>query len=326
MFNFLQTELMQNRNFMRLWMAQIGSAFGSRITRTVLPMIAIISAGASTTQIGIFSVLGVTPGLFIAAFAGGVIDRGNKRIILIVSDLVRAAAIMAIPISAWFGLLGINQLYIVITVVGIASAIFAITDNTYFPTLVIKKHLVHSNSRLEATDSIAEATGPGIAGILIQVITAPFVMVIDACTYLWSAFMLSRIDSPEKPSEPDPKSAGLFADAIAGYRICVGNPTIKSLLIVDTLMNFVGGFSMALYMVLGLSILNLSPAVLGMVISVGGVGAFVGAIYTSKLSDHFGVRRAMMITLVAGLLAVLLIPASMINLEYGVWFSMAPGF
>ena len=189
------------------------------------------------------------------------IERGSKRKILFFADIVRAIAILAIPISAWFNVLGIFQLYIVITIVGIASAVFGIADNTYLPTLVAKKQFVSANSKLEATDSIAEATGPGIAGILVQVITAPMAMVIDAGTYLWPAFMLYRIDAPEKQSEPKPKSDGLFSDAIAGFRVCMGNPTIKSLLIVNTLMNFFGGFFMTLYMVLGLTMLNLSPAV-----------------------------------------------------------------
>jgi len=320
---FLQTDLMQNRNFVRLWAAQIGSAFGSRITRTVLPIIAILMVGASTTQIGILSVLGVTPGLFVAAFAGGMIDRGSKRNILIAADLVRAVAILAIPVSAWLGVLEICQLYAVITIVGIASAIFQIADNTYLPSLIAKKHLVSANSKLEATDSIAEATGPGIAGILVQLITAPMAMVIDAGTYLWSAFMLLRIDTPENPTEPKPKSDGLFSDAIAGFRVCMGHPTIKSLLVVNTLMNFFGGFFMTLYMVLGLTMLNLSPAVLGMVISVGGIGSFIGAMYAGKISNRLGIRRALLFTLIAGQVAGLLIPASLINPDYGVWFLVA---
>jgi MFS family permease len=305
---------------MRLWAAQIGSAFGSRITRTVLPMIAILTVGATTTQIGIFSVLGVTPGLFLAVFAGGIIDRGSKRKILIVADLVRAFAILAVPVLAWMGRLGILELYIMISVVGMATAIFSIADNSYLPSLVPQAHLVDANSKLEATDSIAETAGPGIAGILVDLITAPLAMVIDALTYFWSAFMLFKIDAPIEPPTPKPHGQGLFADAVAGFRICMGDPTIKVLLIVSALGNFFGGMFVTLYMVLGLTMLNLSPAVLGLVISVGGIGAFIGASVASRISNWLGLRAALFWMFIAGQISMLFVPASLINPDWGVWF------
>lgn len=323
MTTMFKSEVLRNRNFVRLWAAQTGSAFGSRITRTVLPMIAILIVGASTTQIGIFSVLGVTPGLVIAAFAGGWIDRGNKRHILIATDIVRATAILAVPLLAWFDMLGIYQLYAVILIVGVASAIFGIADNSYLPAVVPEHQLVDANSKLEATDSIAETTGPGIAGILVDLVTAPMAMVIDALTYIWSAFMLWRIDVVEKPQQLVAKGQGLLADAKEGFRICTSDPTIRALLVVDTLGNFFGGFYITLYMVLGLTMLNLSPTVLGLVISAGGIGAFIGAALASRVSDRLGINAALFWMFAAGQVSSLLIPASLINPEWGVWFLIA---
>ena len=321
--NFMQSELLQNRNFMRLWAAQIGSAFGSRITRTVLPIIAIISLGASTTQIGYLAVLSVTPGLFVALFIGGTIDRGSKRKILAVADMVRGLGILSIPIAAWFGVLDMGLLYLVMVFVGSATAVFQIADNSFLPILAPKEHLVEANSKLEATDSIAEASGPAIAGLLVQLFTAPFAMIIDAASYFWSAYMLARIDIVEKIATTAGSARGLFSDAIDGFKLCISDTTLRPLLLIGVIGNVFGGFFFTLYMVLGLKMLNLSPFVLGLVIGVGGFGAFAGVMLAPYLSRRFGVRGAMILTLAAGSASTLLISASMINPDYGVWFLVA---
>jgi len=315
--------LLKNQDFRRLWAAQIGSAFGSRITRTVVPIIAIASLGASVSQIGILSVLAITPGLLFAVFIGGVIDRGQKRRILIAADVVRAVTILVIPVLAWLGVLTMLHLYLVTIIVGIASAIFGIADNTYLPVVVDKDQLVDANGKLEASDAVAEAAGPGIAGILVDLVTAPFAMVIDSATYVWSAFMLTRISAKEQPAKPDPKAKGMFADALQGLQLCLNIPAIRSLLMVEMVMAFFTGFFMALYMVLGLRILGLSAATLGIVISVGGVGAFLGAISAKTISKRLGTRRALFWMLAAGQVSVILIPLSLVFPQYGVWFLVA---
>lgn len=320
---FMRSELLQNRNFLRLWAAQIGSAFGSRITRTVVPIIAIISLEASTTQVGFLVVLGALPGLFAALFIGGIIDRGSKRKILIIADLVRGVAISVIPIAALFGVLDVTLLYGVVIITGSATAVFQIADNSFLPILVPKQYLVSANSKLEATDSIAEASGPAIAGLLVQIFTAPFAMIIDAASYFWSALMLARIEIVENIATVDSRARGLFADAVAGFKLCIDDPTLRPLLLIGVIGNLFGGFFATLYMVLGLTMLELSPFVLGLVIGVGGFGAFAGAMMAPVLSDKIGVRRAMLVTLISGAISVLLIPASMINPAYGVWFLVA---
>lgn len=239
------------------------------------------------------------------------------------ADIVRGAGILAVPLAAWFGVLDMHLLYVVMIVVGSASAVFRVADNSFLPILVPKEHLVDANSRLEATDAIAEASGPAIAGLLVQILTAPFVMVIGTASYFWSAFMLARIDVTEKISVTAESTRGLFSDAIAGFSLCISDSTLRPLLLTSVIGNLFGGLFATLYMVLGLSMLNLSPFVLGLVIGVGGFGAFVGAVLAPVLSRRLGIRNAMIAVLVAGSVSVLLIPASMINPAHGVWYLVA---
>jgi hypothetical protein len=90
--------------------------------------------------------------------------------------------------------------------VGGASALFQNADVAILPRLVGKDHLVEANSRLQATESIAELTGPGAAGILIDLLTAPIAMVVDALTFIWSAFWLWRIPKQQGQASDEAKA------------------------------------------------------------------------------------------------------------------------
>ena len=143
------------------------------------------------------SALSVIPGVLVGLFAGGFIDRRAKRPVMIWSDVVRALLVLSIPIAAWSAHLGIVQLYVVAALVGGFSALFRLADTAYLPVLIGREHLVEGNSKLQATDSVAEIGGPGLAGVLIQWLTAPVTMVIDAFSYVVSAIVLARIRTKE---------------------------------------------------------------------------------------------------------------------------------
>ncbi len=301
--------LWRHSDFLKLWAAQASSALGSRITRTALPMIAILTIGATPTEIAILAALGVAPGVVVGLLAGGPVDRNRKRPLLVATDLVRAGLILTIPLAAWSGWLSMPQLYVVAGLIGAATALFRIADNAYLPALVGKDRLVEGNARLEATDSIAESVGPGLAGMLIQAMTAPFAVIVDAASYLSSALMLSRIRAVEAPPAVAERS-NVLGDAKAGIRACLDEPAVTRLLAAETLMMLFGGFFNALYMILALERLELSPLAVGLIISVGGIGSFVGAVMAEPMARRFGLGPTLFATLAFGSAAALLIPLS----------------
>ena len=101
--------------------------------------------------------------------------------------------VIVAPIAWYFGLLSFPLLCLIAAGSGLASALFANADVSILPRLVGKDQLVEANSRLQSTESIAELTGPGVAGVLIDLLTAPVAIIADALTFLWSAFWLFRI-------------------------------------------------------------------------------------------------------------------------------------
>ncbi|MGH8178777.1 MAG: MFS transporter [Steroidobacter sp.] len=300
--------LWRHPDFLRLWGAQIASAFGSRISRTALPIIAILTIDATPIEVAILSALSVAPGVFVGLFVGGYIDRHAKRPLLVGADLLRAGLILTIPAAAWFGALSMPQLYVVAAAVGAASALFQIADNTFLPVLIGKDRLIDGNAKLEATDSIAEATGPGAAGVLIQLLTAPIAMIVDAVTYLWSALLLSRIRAHERLEAVDASDSHVLKDISIGLRACLSHRLVSSVLFANSVMYFFGGFFLALYMLFALRNLGFTAAGVGLIISVGGVGAFVGAMIAQPLGRIAGVGGALAISMLVGQGANALVP------------------
>lgn len=301
--------LWRHPDFLRLWGAQIGSAFGSRITRTVLPMVAIGTLGASEAEVGILGALGVAPAILVGSWLGGTVERSHKRPILIGADLFRAVAVFSIPVAAWFGVLGMAQVYLVTIAIGAATTLFQITDNTLLPALIGRDHLLEGNSRLEATEGVAEAVGPGLGGLLAQILTAPLAMAVDGVSYLWSAALLSRIRVVEQPVVEDEPT--VLSDLWIGLRASFTDPLVRPLLSTEALTCFFGGFWLALYMFVGLAVLDLSNLEAGMIVSAGGIGAFAGPWVAVRFGDRFGTGPAMVGCLAFGLAANLLIPLSL---------------
>lgn len=313
------TGLWANPDFMRLWAAQAVSALGGRLTRTALPVIAILTLGAGPEGVAWLAALGVAPAVVVGLLAGGFVDRNHKRPLLIAADLARAALVLSVPVAAWMGGLTLEHLYLVAALAGAATALFQMADNAYLPALVGKDRLVEANSKIEATEATAEIGGPALAGILIRTVTAPVTMVLDALSYIWSAALLARIRTREAlapPSEAVGAVARLVDDLRVGGAHGARHPVIGPIFAAFGIQSFFGGFFFALYMLYTLRDLALDEATVGMIIGVGGIGAILGSLAARRIADALGTGPAMVATLALGQAASLLIPAAA---QAGAW-------
>jgi predicted MFS family arabinose efflux permease len=241
---------------------------------------------------------------------GGRVDRRAKRPMLIGADLFRAALLLTVPLTAWLGWLSMGQLYAVAALTGAATTLFQIADKAYLPALIGRSRLVEGNAKLEATDAIAEITGPGLGGLLIQAITAPLAIAFDAISFLISAVLLGAIHSPEVPAASDTGDDGptLIHDLRVGLRACVLHPLVRPVFLVEALSAFLNGVFATLYTVFALKTLGLTAATLGLVISVGGIGALFGALLAARFSAWLGMGRALIVCMTVSRVAGLLIP------------------
>jgi MFS family permease len=288
---------------MRLWIAQAVSAYGSRITRTALPIIAVATLGESESIVALLASVSLAPAAVLALFAGGFVDRGRKRRILMLADVIRAVAIISLTIAWACGVLSIVHVCIVGATVGAASALFQIADIAYLPSLVGRGDLVDGNSKLETTEAFAEISGPASAGVLIAALGAPLAVVIDAASYVWSAVMLGRIEKVESPVAAERAAMSMSAsmwqttkDLRVGMRAVFGNLLVRPIAIAMVIWNASYGFFAALYTLFCLRTLGLSQSTFGVIIAMGGVGSIAGAFLARPLARALGAGRTILVS------------------------------
>jgi MFS family permease len=283
-----QSALWRDRDFVRLWLAQSVSAFGSRITREGLPIAAILTLGATAPQVGLLSALSYGPALVVGLAAGGFVDRSKRRGLMMGADLLRAVILASLPIAALLHMLSLPHLYVAAALVGAASVLFEIADHAYLPSLVGRNDLVTANSSLSTTESVAEIAGPALAGTLFQILAAPIAIALNAVTYLVSALFLAGIRKAEPTPEPEPH-ARWTDDVALGFTAAWRHPLVRPILLMTSAQSLAGGIFGATYMLFCLKVVGLGPALLGVAIAMGGVGALAGSVLAGWLSRRFGV-------------------------------------
>jgi MFS family permease len=223
-----RASLWKNRDFLRLWAGQTISELGTRITRDGIPLLAVITLGATPVQMGFLSASASAPVLLFSLFAGLWVDRLRRKPVMILSDLGRALLLASIPLAAAFHLLQIEQLYLVIALVGVLTVFFDVAYQAYLPSLVTRAYILEGNSKLAVSSSIAELAGPGLAGFLIQVLTAPVAILLDSLSFLVSVLSLAVIRKPEPAPQPVQTRGRWVSDIREGLHTIWSNPVSTS--------------------------------------------------------------------------------------------------
>jgi predicted MFS family arabinose efflux permease len=300
--------LWRNRDFLKLWGAQSISLFGSEITTLALPLTVVTLLSASAWQMGLLSMLGKAPFLLLSLFAGVWLDRVRRHPVLVGADIGRAIVLFSIPLAAIIGVLTFSQLYIVAFVVGALTVVFEIAHLAYVPSLVPRPQLVEANSKLQISHSVAESGGPGVAGLLAQVISAPFAVLIDAVSFLASALLLLALRAPE-PARPPARDAAPIRQAVAeGLRALLGHSILRAIIVASILSEGFGAAFVSIYVLYSTRDLQLSPAVIGLIFAIGGVAAVPGALLAQRVANTIGVGNAIIGGWLLEGLARLLIP------------------
>ncbi len=151
--------LWRHRDFMKLWMGETVSLFGSQLTLLALPLTAAVLLQATPQQMGWLNAAAFAPFLILTLFVGVWLDQQHERPLLVISNLARAFLLILIPIAFWAGILRIEYLMIIVFLVGIFNVVFELAYQSYLPTLLRREMLVDGNSKLFASSSLAEIGG-----------------------------------------------------------------------------------------------------------------------------------------------------------------------
>jgi len=215
-------------DFRKLWASLTITAFGSQITNLALPLTAALLLHATPLQMGVLIALETLPFALVSLHAGVLLDRVRKLPIVVASDLVRGVALLAIPLAAFTGTLAMEILYVVGFFCGVSNVVGGGAHQVLIAQLAGRGRLVEANAKIALGETSSALIGPGLAGGLIQLLTAPFAIILDALTFFYSAWMLRRIRVPQDVPHPGPK-ASVTAEIIEGLKLVWHNRTLLSL-------------------------------------------------------------------------------------------------
>jgi MFS family permease len=296
--------------FMLFWTGETVSMFGTQITLLALPLTAVLVLHASPTQLGLVRFAEAFPYVLFTLLFGAWADRTWRKPILILTNAARGLLIGLVPLLALLGLLQLSLLGAIAFAVGTFTVLFDVTWLAYVPTLIEPDELVEANGRVLTSSSAAEVAGPGLAGVLVQTLTAPFALLADAVSYVAATITLLLIHTPEQaPQSGKDRQTRLLHEIGEGFSVLLGNAYLRGITVMSGLWNFLFNVADTVFLLYAVRDLNLQPGTLGAIFAVGAVGGLVGSAISTRLGKRGVFGPVLGIAFTFGCLSWLLLPA-----------------
>jgi MFS family permease len=275
-------------SFRKLWLSLTVTSFGAQITNLALPLTAALLLNATPMQMGILVALETLPFALFSLHAGVLLDRVRKLPVIIAADVGRGIALLAIPVAAWFGLLSMEILFAVGFLCGMQNVVGGAAYQVLLAQMAGRKRLVEANAKVTLGETSAALIGPGIAGGLIHVLTAPFAIALDAMTFFASALMLRRIKAPNDVAR-DGANGGVWREIGEGLKLVWGNRTLWGLAWLAGIWQFLHHMQVAVLILFATRELGLSAGAIGLAFVFGGAGCVLASASAERLSARFGI-------------------------------------
>ena len=295
--------------FRLFWAGQSLGIFGGQISELTVPSVAVLLLGADAVAVGLLKALQVLPYLLFGLLIGALSDRGSRRRLILVASIGRALVLTSIPVAAALHSLNLWMLYLVAAVYGTLTVMFTVTCQAYLPELVVRPQLAGANVSLQFSRSAIEIVSPAISGLMIQWLGAANAIVADALSHLSAAFAIARL-----PVSPAPQAVaaklwrGLGPQIREGLGFVCRQPTIRSVTLTSTTLNFGYAIGQAVLLLFAYRELRLTPAQVGSLLALGSVGFVLGAAVASPLSHRLGLLRTLGLSGLLIGLGLLLLP------------------
>jgi predicted MFS family arabinose efflux permease len=279
--------------FRRFWIGQTASVFGDQVSALAIPLTAVLALHASTFQVGLLASLAWLPHLVFSLPAGVWIDRRpHRRRNMIAADIGRALALATVPVAWWLGALTIWQLLAVAFAVGALTVLFDLSYSFFFVALVPREQYVDANSKLSTSRSVSYIGGPSVAGLLVQILSAPVALLADALSFVGSAAALRGLEVPEPEiGERD----SVRRELRAGFRFLWRQPLLRAGVLCTSTINFFNFLLFAIFVLYASRTLGLSPATIGIVLGTAAVGGLAGALVAPRIGRRLGIGRTVVI-------------------------------
>jgi MFS family permease len=285
--------LWRHPDFLKLWAGETISMFGSQVDDLALGLVAILVLDASAFEVAVLGTLNFLPFILFALPAGVWVDRLRRRPILIGSDVARAALLATIPLAYAIDALTLWHLYAVVFLVGLCQVFFDVAYQSYLPSLVERDQIMEGNSKLEVSRSAAQVTGPGLAGALVEIFTAPYAVLVDALSFVASALFLvgirKREDPPVRAVTANGSKPSVLGDLREGIAFVLANPNLRAQAGCTASSNFFSSLAFAIVLVFFVRELGLSAGVIGAIFSIGAAGSLIAALTARRIAGRFGI-------------------------------------
>jgi len=280
--------LWRHPEFMKLWTSMTVTSFGAQITNLALPLTAAVMLHATPWQMGVLVALETLPFALVSLHAGVLIDRVRKLPIVIACNIGRGLALLAIPVAAYFDALSVDILFAVGFICGVQNVVGGAAYQVLLAQLAGRRRLVEANAKVTLGETSSALVGPGLAGGLIQVLTAPFAILVDACAFFASALLLRRVRLPHDVPHAGPK-VSVIAAIQEGLKLVWENRTLLALAWVAGLWQVLHHMQIAVLILFATRDLGLSAGAIGVTYMFGGVGCVLAAAFAERLTARFGV-------------------------------------
>lgn len=270
----MRTFLAESRTFLLVWIGQSVSLVGSALTAFALG-IWIFQETSSITQYALVMFCATLPAVLLLPLVGPILDRYSRKRLLIVCDVIAALGTGATGLLAWSDSLSLWNACGVIFVIASAGAVQWPTYAATVTLLVPRRELGRASGMAQLAQAVSHVAAPLIAGGLIVTIGLAGIAAIDFVTFLVSAGTLGIAAIPAPPGKDRPR-APYRQDLVLGWRTIFASTGLLSLLLMFALINFLSELATVLFTPFVLSFST--PAALGTIVGVGGLGLVAGSI------------------------------------------------
>ncbi len=291
--------LRNHPDFLKLWIGQTVSQFGNQFTGLALQLFAVRVLLASPGQMGVLGALGTLPFLLFGLLVGVWVDRHRRRPILIAGDFGRGLIVVSIAVLTLLSLARIEYLYILGFATGILTVFFDVSYQAYLPALVPRDQIVEGNSKLEATNTTAQVSGPVLAGFVIRGLGYAAAMAFDGVSFFFSAGLMARIRKPETTPVASERRS-VLKEIREGLRVVFRDRRLWSIAGCTGTSNLFSGALFALFVLYAVRNLGLEEVGLGIIGGLGSIGGILGAITANRVARRLGIGRAILLGLLVG--------------------------
>jgi len=286
-----ETDVFRLPGFASFWAAETVSAFGTHITTLALQVLVVVTLAGTATDVGLLNAARWLPYLLFGLFLGALIDRRRRKPILVVTDFARAILLGAIPALWILGWLSFPAVLAFAAALGALTLLNDSASQSFVPRLAPRALLVAANARLDQGAAVAQTSGPAVAGALVSWLSAPFALIVDAVSYLFSAIVVARL----KITEPPPQRAAhpnLWREIKEGFAWGYRHHRLAPLALSTHGWFVFNAMLGAVFVPFALLELRLSAFDLGIALACAGAAGLIGALVSSRIGARLGAGGA----------------------------------